>query len=147
MLVKDAPSLEDVESGNALTAEADALTKAFEALGIPIGWIYGATAVRCGAGVPSPEERAACSVHLLAEIESVQPRVLIAFGQAAVDAVRGLNGRCGIGVPDDVAQGAIVPVRPGLSLLATEPLPEGVTGRESKRRLWRDLQAVPKALA
>jgi hypothetical protein len=31
-------------------------------------------------------------------------------------------------------------------LVATEPLPEGVTGRDPKRRLWRDLQTVPRLL-
>jgi uracil-DNA glycosylase family 4 len=147
MLVKDIPSPEDVESGNAFTAEAEALTKAFDALGIPLGWIYGSTAVRCGPGAASEQEVGACSVHLLTEIEAVLPRVLVAFGPAAVEAVRALEGRCGISVPDDVPQGTPVPIRADLVLLATESLPDGITGREAKRRLWRDLQAVPKLIS
>jgi uracil-DNA glycosylase len=146
MLLKERPSMQDLESGNAFTTEAESLTKAFDALGIPLGWIYGSTALRCGAGAASAQEVDACSVHLLTEIEAVLPRVLIAFGPAAVEAVRALHGRCGISVPPDVPQGSPVPLRAGLVLFATESLPDGITGRESKRRLWRDLQAVPKLI-
>ena len=147
MLLKEAPAAEDLESGNAFTGEAEALTKAFEALGIPIAWVYGSTAVRCGLGAPGSGEVRACSAHLMTEIEAVQPRVLVAFGPRAVEALRSLNGRCGIDVPDEVPQGEAVPVRPDLVLVATEPLPDGLTGKEAKRRLWRDLQTIPKLIA
>ena len=33
-----------------------------------------------------------------------------------------------------------------LSLLLAEPLPDGLTEQDAKRRLWRDLQALPKLL-
>jgi uracil-DNA glycosylase family 4 len=143
MLVKDAPSAGDVESGNAFSDEAPALTKAFEALGIPVAWVYASTAVRCGDGPATAEQSAACAGHLLTEIEAVQPRVLVAFGAEAVDALRALDGRCGVRVPDVVAQGEPVPVRADLTLVATESLPEGLSGREAKRRLWRDLRTLP----
>src|SRR5690348_14566719 len=48
MLLKEQPSAADAEAGEAFVEDADALTKAFEALGIPLSWIYGSTAVRCG---------------------------------------------------------------------------------------------------
>jgi hypothetical protein len=32
-------------------------------------------------------------------------------------------------------------------LLVTEGLPEGITNREAKRRLWRDLQVLRELLA
>src|SRR5205814_5555951 len=70
MLVKDAPSPPDLESGNAFSDEAEALTKAFEALSIPIAWVYATTAVRCGDGTPGPDELRACSAHLVTEIEA-----------------------------------------------------------------------------
>ena len=54
-------------------------------------------------------------------------RVVVAFGPRAVEAVRALDGRCGLVVPDEIPQGRAVRLRPGLSLIATEPLPEGVT--------------------
>src|SRR4051794_5835768 len=43
MLVKEHPSAADVESGGAFAEDAEALTKAFEALGIPLSWVYGST--------------------------------------------------------------------------------------------------------
>lgn len=146
MLIKEHPSPEDLETTNAFTAEAEALTKAFDALGIPLSWLYGTAAVRCGTGPATGDEVKACSAHLLAEIEAVGPSVLVAFGPRAAEAVRSLDGRCGITAPEDVAQGSSSRIRSDLVLLVTEPLPEGITGREAKRRLWRDLRAVPGLL-
>jgi uracil-DNA glycosylase len=146
MLVKAHPSPSDVESGNAFTDEAEALGKAFEALHVPLGWLYGSVAVRCGLDGATGAQTAACSSHLLVEIEAVQPRVLVAFGRPTVDALRSLDGRCGLTVPADVPAGEPVALRGDLVLLATEPMPDGVKVRDSKRRLWRDLQAVPSLL-
>jgi uracil-DNA glycosylase len=83
MLLKDAPSAEDVESGNAFTAEAEALTKAFDALHVPIGWVYGSTAVRCGTRDASDAETKACSDHLLTEIEARWMPSVFCTGAAA----------------------------------------------------------------
>jgi uracil-DNA glycosylase family 4 len=146
MLVGERPSASDLESGGAFTDESEALDKAFEALGIPLSWVFGATAVRCGPGAATDEQIAACSVHLLVEIEATEPAVIVAFGAGAVQALRSLDGRCGIRVPDAIPQGEPTRLRPGLVAIATEPLPAGVTQKESKRRLWRDLQKVPELL-
>lgn len=140
MLVKDEPSDADLESGNAFADEATALGKAFEALQIPLAWLYGTSAVKAAGARP-------CPTHLLMEVEAVQPTVLVGFGRATVDAFRELAGRCGLSVPEEVAQGEPVALRGDLVLIVTEQLPAGVTEREAKRRLWRDLQAVPKLLA
>jgi uracil-DNA glycosylase len=147
MLVGDRPSDDDLESEVAFSSVAEPLDKAFGALGIPLSWVYGATAVRCGSAPATTAQVDACSIHLLVEIEAVEPRVIVAFGPRAVDAVRALGGRCGLVVPDEVPQGMAVKLRPGLAMIATEPLPEGVTLKDSKRRLWRDLQQVPALVA
>ena len=146
MLVKEHPSDEDLELTNAFASEAEPLTKAFDALGIPLSWLYGTTAVRCGTEPPTSDEVAACSVHLLGEIEAVIPRVIVAFGPRAAEAVQALDGRCGITIPEDVAQGRSFQIRSDLVLVVTEPLPDGLTGKEAKRRLWRDLQTLPALL-
>ena len=146
MLLKDVPSAEDLDTGNAFAAETPALTKAFDALAIPIAWVYGTSAVKSTAGGASPEELGPCAAHLLTEIEAVQPRVIVAFGRASVAALLGLDGRCGLSVPAEIRQGEPASVRADLTVVATEALPEGVTGRDAKRRLWRDLQVVPSLL-
>lgn len=143
MLISERPTEADLDVEASFALEADALDKAFAALEIPLAWVYGATAVRCGSAPATSPQIQACSVHLLLELEAVEPSVVIAFGPRAVEAIRSLHGRCGLNVPDEVPQGTPVQLRPGLVLLATEPLPEGVTLKESKRRLWRDLQQVP----
>ena len=144
MLVKERPSREDLESSNAFTAEAEALSKAFEALGIPLSWLYGATAVRCGDAPASGDEVQACAGHLLSEIEAVSPRVIVAFGPRAAEALAALDGRCGLSVPDELPAGFSVRIRSDLVALVTEALPEGITQKEAKRRLWRDLRALPE---
>jgi len=139
MLVGERPTEADLETGTVFTDEADALDKAFAALGMSLSWVYGTTVFRTKDGV-------ACADHLLAEIEAVEPRVLVAFGPRAVDGIRTLDGRCGLRVGDDFPQGTPIAVRPGLVLIATEPLPEGVRQKDAKRRLWRDLRQVPALL-
>lgn len=146
MLVKAYPSPADLESGGAFADEADALTKAFDALGIPMAWTYGTTAVRIGRESGSNEAIAHGAGHLLVEIEAVGPRIVVAFGPESSAALSRLNGRCGIETPDPLPRAELVRVRADLQVLVTEPLPEGVTNKEAKRRLWRDLQVVPGAL-
>ncbi len=143
MLVKERPTPEDLESTNAFTSEAEALTKAFEALGIPMSWLYGATAVRCGDAPASTDELKACAMHLLIEIEAISPRVIVAFGPRAAESLVALDGRCGLSVPADLPTGEPVPIRADLVLLVTESLPEGISQKDAKRRLWRDLHALP----
>lgn len=144
MLLKGRPAPEDLETSNAFAAEAEALAKAFDALGIPSSWLYGTTALRCGEAPSEPGELRACSAHLLAEIEAVCPRVLVAFGPEAAEAIATLDGRCGLVVPAEPSRGEPVAIRSELVLLVTEPLPEGVTAKDAKRRLWRDLRLVPE---
>lgn len=147
MLVSEHPTAADLESSNAFTAEAEALTKAFDALGIPPSWLYGTNAVRCGDGPATLDEVTACSVHLLVEIEAVRPQIIVAFGSRAADALRALDGRCALQVPDEVVQGELVQIRSDVAMLVTEPLPLGITQKESKRRLWRDLRGLQGRVA
>lgn len=138
MLLKGRPSPADVEASNAFAGEAEALGKAFDALGVPLSWLYGTAAIRSGA-----ESSGVCATHLLAEIEAVAPRVIVAFGAEAAGALVALDGRCGLRVPDDPAPGEPLTLRAGLWAVITEPLPEGIQSKDAKRRLWRDLQRVP----
>jgi uracil-DNA glycosylase family 4 len=146
MLLKDAPGEADAASGVAFAEEAPALQRAFEGLRIPFSWVYGTTAVRCGTATPGGDELKACASHLLVEIEAVAPRVVVAFGGRAMEALRVLDGRCGLRVPEEVERGEPVTLRYGLVVVLTEPLPAGVTNPEAKKRLWRDLQQVPGLL-
>jgi uracil-DNA glycosylase len=143
MLVKEHPSPGDLEASNAFASDAETIGKAFEALGIPLSWLYGATAVRCGRAPATADQMRACAQHLLVEIEAVGPRVIVAFGPRAAEAVGFLGDRCGIRVPADVTPGRPVSIRSDLLFMVTESLPEGITQREAKRRLWRDLRTLP----
>lgn len=146
MLVKEHPSDDDIETTNAFSSDADALAKAFEALGIPFSWLYGSTAVRCGSDRATSDAITACARHLLAEIEAVRPRVIVAFGRAVEEALRALDGRCGLRIPPEIPPGEVVPIRSDLVVILTEGLPDGLREKDAKRRLWRDLQALPGLL-
>lgn len=145
-LLKGEPSETDVQNGAAFTSEAEPLERAFARLKIPFTWVYGTVAVRRGTTPATDDHIKACADHLLVELEAVGPRVLVAFGRVAVDAVRALDGRCGLRVPAEVEPGEPVSLRHGLTLLATEPLPEGVSVPDAKRRLWKHLQILPELL-
>jgi uracil-DNA glycosylase family 4 len=80
MLLADRPAEGDLGCGSAFSAFAEPLDRAFTALGIPLGWVYGSTAVRCATHTPSSDELKACASHLLVEVEAVGPRVIVAFG-------------------------------------------------------------------
>ncbi len=142
MLVKEHPSPADADAGEAFVDEAEALTKAFGALGIPLSWTYGATSVRCGSSQASSDQTKACAEHLLVEIEAVLPRVIVACGEKTLDALRVLDGRCGLRVPEEVAPGEPVALRSDLTLILTEPMPAAVTSKEPKRRFWQHLRLV-----
>ncbi len=145
-LLKEHPGETDLEAGAAFAEEAEALQLAFDRLGIPFSWAYGTTAVRCGPGTASADEVKACSPHLLVELEAVRPRVLVVFGSRAWDALYGLDGGCGLAVPEEVPRGEPVGLRPDLVALLTEALPDGVRAAEAKRRLWGDLRRLPGLL-
>lgn len=146
LLLKEHPGEADLETGGAFAEEAEALQLAFDRLGTPFSWAYGTTAVRCGPGPASGDEVKACAPHLLVELEAVRPSVLVVFGGRAWDALRALDGCCGLAVPDEVPRGEPVGVRSGLVALLTEPLPDGVRATEAKRRLWADLRRLPGLL-
>jgi uracil-DNA glycosylase len=147
MLLKDRPSAADLETSGAFADSSEALTKAFAALRIPISWTFGSTAVRCGDAPATGDQIAACATHLLIEIEAVSPRVIVVFGETALAALRSLDGRCGLQVPDEIPRGEAVSVRTDLSVILTEDLPQGVVQKDAKRRLWADLQRVPALIA
>ncbi len=136
MLVAERPTTADLEAGFVFVEEGEALDKAFAGLGMSLSSVYGTTAARSASGP-------ACPDHLLAEIEAVEPSVLVAFGPRAVEAIRTLHGRCGLLVGEQVPQGEAIAIRPGLHLIATEPLQHGLTQKDGKRRLWRDLRQIP----
>jgi hypothetical protein len=47
-------------------------------------------------------------------------------------------------VPEAIETGEPVKLRPGLWLIATEPMPDAVTQKDAKRRFWHDLKRVPE---
>lgn len=141
MLLREAPTESDLKSGLAFIDEASALELAFSKLGL--GPVYGSTAVRCGTGKPSLDELKACATHLLVEIEAVSPRVVVVFGESTLGAVRYLDGRCGIVVPELIEAGEVCKLKESLVLLLTESLPEGLESTTSKRILWKHLQLLP----
>ncbi|HVE92258.1 MAG TPA: uracil-DNA glycosylase family protein [Actinomycetota bacterium] len=145
MLIKERPGPEDLRTETAWADEAPSIARALDRLKVPFSWTYGTTVVRRGDQPATDDQLKSCAAHLLVEIEAVEPVVVVAFGPRVLQALTYLDGRCGLSV-GEVEQGRPQRVRDDLLLLVTEPVPEGVTIPDSKRRLWRDLQELPALL-
>ena len=96
---------------------------------------------------PDPVEIRACFPWLEAELASVKPRIVVALGATAAQAMLGSQVRVtkdrGHLIPPPFADAAMVTVHPSSILRA----PDDETRREERRAFVRDLRVVAKALA
>jgi DNA polymerase len=93
MLVGEAPGAREDEHGAPFVGRAGkVLDSVMAEAGLDRGDVWLANAVRCrppGNRRPRPEELAACSFQLDAELRAVAPRVLVLLGASAARAVMG----------------------------------------------------------
>lgn len=96
MLVGEAPGRDEDARGEPFVGAAGRrLSVALEGAGISRGDVYITNVVKCrppGNRVPLPQEEAACSGHLAAEIEAVDPRVICVMGNTAFGSLLGGSG-------------------------------------------------------
>lgn len=151
MLVGEAPGAEEERQGEPFVGPAgETLTKILRAMGLKRDEVYISNIVKFRPAMskqgeanrpPSPEEMAACVPFVRAEIEIVQPKVIVALGGTAS---KGL-----LGVDDSVARlrGCFRDYQ-GVPLLVTyHPaylLRKG--GNAEKRKVWEDMLLVMERL-
>jgi uracil-DNA glycosylase len=144
MFIGEGPGAEEDKKGLPFVGRAgDLLTKITGAMGLERKDVYIANVVKCRPPRnrdPQPDEIAACSHYLKAQIELVRPRVIVALGRVAAQSLLGLDSPLGRmrgtwhsvhGIPTRVTY------HPA-ALLRNESL---------KRPTWEDMQIVRDRLA
>ncbi len=151
MFVGEAPGADEDEQGEPFVGKAgQLLTKIIQAMGFRRDTVYIANILKCrpdtpgqatGNRKPTAEEMRTCLPYLLAQIDVIQPAIIVALGATAVE---GLLGPCGgitklrghwqefRGVP-------VMPTYHPAFLLRNEALVE-------RRKVWEDMLQVLEKL-
>lgn len=95
MLIGEAPGAEEERTGRPFQGEAgQKLTAALREAGIPRESVYITNVAKCrppGNRTPKTDEVDACISYLIDEIETVQPKTILAMGGAALKALTGTD--------------------------------------------------------
>ena len=139
MFIGEGPGAAEDAQGRPFVGEAgQLLDKMIAAMGYKREEVFIANIVKCrppGNRVPLPEEMAACTPYLKAQIALIQPKIIVALGKTAVEGL--LNERV-----------AITRLRgtwrtyEGIDLMPTFHPAYLLRSPEKKREVWTDLQAV-----
>ena len=150
MFVGEAPGADEDAAGEPFVGAAgQLLTKMIGAMGLTRDQVYIANILKCrpdlprgssGNRKPTPEEMQTCIPYLHAQIDLIQPKVLVGLGGTAME---GLLGKSGItklrgqwhtyrGIP-------LMPTFHPAYLLHNNSIPD-------KRKVWEDLLAVMEKL-
>ncbi|HWD20958.1 MAG TPA: uracil-DNA glycosylase [Verrucomicrobiae bacterium] len=151
MFVGEAPGADEDEQGEPFVGAAgQLLTKIIKTMGFSRETVYIANILKCrpdmppqssGNRKPTPDEMKTCLPYLLAQIEVIQPKVLVALGATAIDGLLGktegitkLRGKFleFRGVP-------LMPTFHPAYLLRNQALAE-------KRKVWEDMLQVLERL-
>ena len=151
MFVGEAPGAEEDTQGEPFVGAAgQLLTRIIQTMGLSRQTVYIANILKCrpdtpgqtsGNRKPTPEEMSECIPYLHAQIDLIQPKVLVALGATAVEGLLGktegitrLRGKWQTyrGVP-------LMPTFHPSYLLRNQALSE-------KRKVWEDMLAVMKHL-
>ena len=151
MFVGEAPGAdEDVQGEPFVGAAGQLLTKIIQTMGLGRDKVYIANILKCrpdtpgqayGNRKPTAEEMKTCSPYLLAQIEIIKPKVLVALGATAVEGL--LGNKTGItrlrGNWQTFRDIPLMPTYHPAYLLRNQSLAE-------KRKVWEDMLAVMERL-
>lgn len=144
MFVGEGPGAEEDRQGLPFVGAAgELLTKIIEAIGLRREDVYIANVVKCrppGNRDPLPDEAAACRSYLDRQIDLVRPRVIVALGRVAAQALLGND------LPLGRMRGRWFTVRSVPTMVTYHPAAL-LRNRAWKRPTWEDMQAVQKRLS
>jgi uracil-DNA glycosylase family 4 len=139
-LLKFAPTAAEIEEGVAFYGRAgNALMKSFKRLGIDPLVVYGTLCVKCPVSDPALAG-GECIERVIEELAIVQPRIVIAMGDRALDTLDELD--VPLARPIDETVGKIQPLTPTIDLLHTPDIDESLDSEESKREFWSAFRAL-----
>lgn len=132
-LLKYAAQPSEVEEGVAFYGRAGtALTKSFRRLGIDPLAVYGTLIVKCPVDPDLAEP--SCKARVLEELAIVRPRIVVAMGETAVDALNELR-RPGARTVE-YAIGVVGPWTPECSVLVVPDIDSSLDDEVAKRKFW-----------
>ena len=152
MFVGEAPGADEDQQGEPFVGAAgQLLTRIIRAMGFSRETVYIANILKCrpdtpaqnfGNRKPTPEEMNTCLPYLLAQIDLIQPKVIVALGATSVEGLLGLKE--GIsrlrGRFQDFRGTPVMPTFHPSYLLRNEAL-------RVKRQVWEDMLQVLEKLA
>lgn len=139
LFISEAPGAEEDAIGRPFVGKAgDLMTKMIGAMGYTRDQIYIANIVKCrppGNRIPLPEEMTACAGYLRAQVELLQPKIIVALGKMAVEGL--LNKKVAI----TRFRGTWCTYQ-GIDVMPTLHPAYLLRSPGKKREAWDDLQAV-----
>lgn len=139
MLIGEAPGAEEDKQGLPFVGAAgELLTKIIQAMDMRREDVYIANILKCrppGNRDPQPDEIAACRGFLERQIELIQPKVIVALGRIAAQALLGNDGPLG------QMRGQWYQVR-GVPAMVTYHPAALLRNQGLKRPTWEDMQQV-----
>jgi DNA polymerase len=144
VFVGEAPGAdEDAQGEPFVGAAGQLLTKMIGAMGYDRGDVYICNVIKCRPPQnrnPEPDEVAACEPFLKQQLAALSPRMLVALGKFAAQAL------CGEQTPITRLRGNFRSYQ-GIPVMPTYHPAYLLRTPEAKREAWSDLQAVTAALA
>jgi uracil-DNA glycosylase len=152
-LLKHAPVPSEIEEGVAFYGRAgSALMKSFKRLGIDPLAVYGTVFVKCPVvpskggpeGVTLQSELSApeCRARVLDELAVVQPRMLVAMGEEALEELNGLG--VPLGRELEYTPGEIQRLTPSCDALVVPDIDASLDDERAKREFWRAFRSLGK---
>jgi uracil-DNA glycosylase len=142
VLLKYAPVPSEVEEGVAFYGRAGgALMKSFKRLGIDPLAVYGTVFVKCPVAdteLSAPE----CRARVLDELAVVQPRMLVAMGEEALEELNGLG--VPLGRELEYRPGEIQRLTPSCDALVVPDIDRSLDDERAKREFWRAFRSLGK---
>jgi DNA polymerase len=143
MFVGEAPGRDEDEQGEPFVGRAgQLLTKIIEAMGYARGDVYIANVIKCRPPEnrnPEPDEVATCQPFLYRQIDTIEPKVLVALGTFAAQSLLGTKD------PISRLRGRVWKCR-GARLVATFHPAFLLRSPERKRDTWEDMKVVMSLL-
>ena len=152
MFVGEAPGADEDEQGEPFVGKAgQLLTRIIQTMGLSRDTVYIANILKCrpdtpgqsaGNRKPTPEEMARCFPYLHAQIDLIQPKVIVALGATAVE---GLLGKGTVGITRLRGQWREYRGTPLMPTFHPSYLQYNQALSE-KRKVWEDMLAVMERL-
>jgi uracil-DNA glycosylase family 4 len=140
MLLKYAPLPSEIEEGVAFYGRAgSALMKSLKRLSIDPLAVYGTLCVKCPLSDPSLADLA-CIARVVEEIAIVQPRIVVAMGEEALNVLGELE--VPLAKPLEPRLGAIQRFAPLMDALYVPNIDDSLDEQEAKREFWRAFRVL-----